>query len=797
MDTSGKNRHPRPALPESEGIQFAELIKVIMLRRKLLYLFTVMCFLGTIFKQIVYVPFYTAQVTMTVQKAENSPIQMALVNMGTAQWENPDRLKKYQDYINSYEFYLAVAERLKFQDGYHMLKLTSPAEMSITGKKFWLQYLSNHFGHKWDDPSTAAPEPVLVPVERLAGIIQSMAASQLVGNDGIRIFVTTLDSFTSMVLANTAAEVFVRKTGERDYNEVTEVKRFIEEQLQSTTERLKKAESALIEFKRTHNIISIANEQTAYSAKLAELENEVERARIKARENDRLIDFYQKALARTEKSLLTQGSASIRTSQAALLQRLRQQLDNFRQKKVLMQAQGFAEGSWQMSQINEEIDKAAVMLKTELEKPESQGIDQDEPIVNLENARFKLTQLKSENKELDSKIAAIEKSRQTLLKNLGSLPSDEQILLTLTRDVDLQFELYSSLKKKLQEVEIQQVALQSHVRINDRSGMAPPAPRTNFLIKVIFALLIGIFLGCSTAFLLEAVDPTMKHPADLERLELITLGSIPHVHGSQLRSNLGNHSYRPDLLICREKPESAESMAFKHIRAQLTSHRKTEGQGGQIFTVTSPEHGDGKSFVASNLAIALSQLEKRTLLIDSDMRNPSVQWLFGFKDGVGLSSVLSLKSSLDNAILKQRSPNLDILPAGRQPQNPTELLSNEKFRVLLEYLKTIYDFIVIDAPPAAAIVDAAILSSLSDCVILTAAFRKTRKDVMVVALKRILQVSSRHIYAVLNNVWEVDPDSTYDYADGQLPQALQVEPVDSQSELQRFEDEILRQRKAS
>ena len=793
----GARATPPAGAAVTDGLNFGELLKIIKLRRKLVYLFTAFSILGALFRQVFYVPLYQAQAHLSIEKVENSPLQLALGGLGTSQLDTSDRLKKYIDYLQSYDFFLTVAETLKFKDGYQLLNLNNPADLTVTHKRFWKQFLNTHFGNQLsaDHGVEGTPEPVLVPVEKLAGILAGMISAESSGADSIKIKTVTLDPLTSAFLANTASEVFVHKTSERDYAEVTEVKKFIEEQLGGITDRLKQSESGMIDFKKRHNLISMKGDHNPFSDKLGAIEIELEANRLRFEENRKLIEYYENALSKQETRILSQGSASITNSAGDLVGRLRQQMDTLRYKKVLMQSQGYADHSWQMVEIDHDIDRTAGQLKKELGGVDGRKIEDQEPVVDPGNARQKLVVLKEENKALELKIGAIDQSRSGMLKNLETLPKDEQLLLTITRDVDLQFELYSSLRKKLQEVEIQQVALQSHVSISERANGAGPLPRTDLIVKMLFAILIGVFLGGVSACVLEAVDPTIKHPYDMERLEMITLGSIPHVLGSPLRQSLGMHSYRPDLLICKEKPESSESMAFKHIRAQLTAQRGTDGTPTKVICVTSPERGDGKSFVASNLAVSLAQLEKKTILIDCDLRNPSIPWLFGYKSGDGLSSLLTLKASLDEILLRQRIPHLDILPAGWAPHNPTELISNEKFRVLLDHLRSTYDYIVIDSPPAVAVVDAPVIAALSDSVIMTAGFRKTKKDMMLMALRRILSVSHKNIYSVLNNVWELNTHSSYDYINNLEPTQSALEPLDSRSELEKFE-KILGRKKA-
>ncbi|MEK6579439.1 MAG: GNVR domain-containing protein, partial [Bdellovibrionota bacterium] len=640
---------------QDEIFHISELIPIFRMRRKLILWFIALAVAGTTFRHIFWIPLYEAQSKLTIQKSDNVPMQlMTLSGYMPGASEGVDRIKKYVDYLNTDEFFRNVAQTLKFRDGYNLLNLTSPQELALTKKKFWEQFRNQTFGRKASpgEPKNLTREPVLVPIEDLANIIHSMTNSQADGADSIRIFVNSLDPFTSMVLVNTISDVFVLKTAERDHNEVSEVRKFIENQLDITTDRLKKNETALVEFKKKHNIISLANEHSHVSQKVSNIEGELENNRIKFQENQRLIDHFEKLLSKNENQILSQGSAAIQGSQADSVQRLRQQLDSLRYKKVLMQAQGFAENSWQMTQIDKDIDKFANQLKNYVASGGGAAIstDEDETAVNLELARFKMKNLKTENKTLQAKISAIERSREEVLKSLESLPKEEQILLTLKRDVDLQFELYSTMKKKLQEVEIQQVALQSRVMISDRSDLPPQKSRTHFLLKIIFAFLIGAFLGGSVSLILEVLDTSVKHSSELDKLGLKAIGEIPHFVNTTLDNSHTTFSGRSHFLLCKEFQDSTPAMAFKHIRAQITSSRKTDGNQNKVILVSGPENGDGKTFVASNLAFSIAQLEKRVLLLDCDLRHPGVQNYFGYKYGEGLTSLLSLKVNLEQAI---------------------------------------------------------------------------------------------------------------------------------------------------
>ena len=144
--------------------------------------------------------------------------------------------------------------------------------------------------------------------------------------------------------------------------------------------------------------------------------------------------------------------------------------------------------------------------------------------------------------------------------------------------------------------------------------------------------------------------------------------------------------------------------------------------------VTSPEPSDGKSTTAANLAIVLAQQGKQVLLVDTDLRKPSVHYTFNVSNMIGLTSVLTKKFSLDRAILKTNVPNLEILTSGPIPPNPSELLNSNAMEIVVAQMNNIFDFIVFDTPPVLAVTDPQIIASKCDGVIMVIASGKTNKD---------------------------------------------------------------------
>jgi capsular exopolysaccharide synthesis family protein len=201
--------------------------------------------------------------------------------------------------------------------------------------------------------------------------------------------------------------------------------------------------------------------------------------------------------------------------------------------------------------------------------------------------------------------------------------------------------------------------------------------------------------------------------------------------------------------IVEQKPKSMESEAYKTLRTgiQYSSFNKQL----KTMLITSSEKEEGKSTVSGNLALSFAQNEKKVILIDCDLRRPSIHRKFKISNLVGLSEVLIGKISLEEAI-QQYNDNLDILSSGKIPPNPSEMLSSNSMNNLIEKLKEKYDVVILDSAPLQAVTDAQILSTKVDGTILVVRAERTKKESIIEAKSRLDKVSANIIGTVLNAV---------------------------------------------
>lgn len=324
-----------------------------------------------------------------------------------------------------------------------------------------------------------------------------------------------------------------------------------------------------------------------------------------------------------------------------------------------------------------------------------------------------------------------------------SLLNNTEIIKILARDPDK--ELAAKISDQVSEefmVTVKETMKIDNVQIIDRAVVPenPVSPRK--LLNMAIGAVLGFMAGVFLTFLLEYLDNTIKTPKDVERvLNLPVLGTIPDIGLKE----------EDKIAIVKKNPKSPIAEAFRTLRTniQFTSVDKEI----KVLAVTSATPGEGKSILASNLAISLSQEEKKILFIDCDLRKPKGYEMFNIPNTVGLTSLLMGKSSLADTVYSSGELGvLDVITSGPIPPNPSELLSSDSMREFLEGIKEKYDMIILDTPPLGPVTDAAIISTIADGMLLVIETGKAAEGQVEYARESLDKVNANVIGAVLNKM---------------------------------------------
>ncbi|GLX67317.1 CpsD/CapB family tyrosine-protein kinase [Paenibacillus glycanilyticus] len=222
-----------------------------------------------------------------------------------------------------------------------------------------------------------------------------------------------------------------------------------------------------------------------------------------------------------------------------------------------------------------------------------------------------------------------------------------------------------------------------------------------------------------------------------------------------------NPNFRP--VVADANPASPISEAYRTLRTNL-QYAETD-RPLQLLMVTSAGPMEGKSTTIMNLAVTYAQTERRTILVDADLRKPTAHYTFGLSNRTGLSHVLSGQAGLSEAVKESRIRGLDILTSGPIPPNPSELLGSSRMDELLAQLREQYDIVLIDTPPVLAVADAQVVSSRCDGVLLVVNARTGKKQHVIKAKNALQFVQARIVGIALNQTSQRDAGPYYEYVE--------------------------------
>ena len=276
--------------------------------------------------------------------------------------------------------------------------------------------------------------------------------------------------------------------------------------------------------------------------------------------------------------------------------------------------------------------------------------------------------------------------------------------------------------------------------------------------SLFYGAIAGLLIGIGLATLREFTDARMRSAEDIKHvLGLPILGVLPHIQGSRVPSSRGT--------VVQHEPMSDVAEAYRTVRTAVYFGAGSTG-GVRTLLITSPAPGDGKTTLASNLAISMAQAGNRVILLDCDFRKPTQHRVFELDRRHGLSNILAGQTTLDQVIQHPKSvPSLAVVPCGPIPGNPSEILNSQGFADLLATLSQQYDQVVIDSPPVLPVTDARILAASADAVILAVRAEKTTRPAALQAREHLQSVGGRVLGVVVNDVPRRKAVYGYYYAD--------------------------------
>ncbi|WP_447471368.1 polysaccharide biosynthesis tyrosine autokinase [Vibrio harveyi] len=373
----------------------------------------------------------------------------------------------------------------------------------------------------------------------------------------------------------------------------------------------------------------------------------------------------------------------------------------------------------------------------------------------------KFTQDHPAYKSLLDKRQTLLQEKARLNRQVQKLPKTQREVLRMTRDVEVNQQIYIQLLNKVQELNIIKAGTVGNVRIIDsaQSYAIPVKPKKPLI--VVLATLLGGMVAVAFVLVKTAFHRGVTSPDEIEQTGISVYASVPKsVQQLEVASKLKRKSNKELLLLAEENPADLSIEALRGLRTSL--HFAMMEAKNNVLMISGPAPSIGKTFVSTNFAAVAAKTGQKVLLVDADMRKGYLQQCFGLTADNGLSDFLSGKISQDMVIKPTKVENLDVITRGQVPPNPSELLMHPRFVEFVEKASQEYDLVIIDTPPVLAVTDPSIVGAIAGTTLMVARFDQTTSKELEVARSRFEQ-SGVEVKGVILNAIEKKAASSYGY----------------------------------
>ena len=698
---------PLPSLTMVEGSTFdlRKQLQIVTKRKwTVLILFLAVMSVTSVMMALT-TPLYRAQITLKIEQDAPRVVKFeeAARQEQFAEDSSGSFYRTQMELLQSRSLAEKVVEQINATPG--------PSSRRVSPLDSWVAKGLAAFGIVDDAPSASNPR------QRISvGEFQGALTVETVHNTRVlRLSFISPSAELAAQTLNILAQNYINLNLERRYDANTYAKTFLEEKVAQTKAKLTEAEQAMIAFQRSQQLIETKEgQQTAASDSLTtytEAANAAEQVRIKAEVELKTFATHPEA---TPLVLASTTIATLKQERTKLQAQYDEQLQDFKPAYPKMQ------------QLQSSIDHLDKNIHEEIE-------------LIRRAAEANYAQSQAQETALKEKLAEARKSALDLQGN--SIQFN-----ILKREVDTNQQFYDGLLQRLREIGVASGVGSNNIAVVD-PALVPRAPFSpNLGRTLLVATVIGLLVSIGLAFLLELLDDRIHTPEEMERVtQLPVFGAVPLA-----RDQRGLEGRRDLSLEAFNNMRSDVSEAYRSVRTAL-QFSTAEG-APKVLMITSTGAGEGKSTTSLNLAINFAQIGRNVLLIDADLRNPSLHKFLKVDQGRGLTNYLSGDLPALAAVRPTSIPNLFLMASGPMPPNPVELLSGQKFRRMLTEMQGRFAQIVVDCPPVLGLADAVVLGNQIGNVLYVVAAADSRKDFVRTALNRMSQAGVKPLGAVMTKL---------------------------------------------
>lgn len=524
------------------------------------------------------------------------------------------------------------------------------------------------------------------------------------------------------LIANSVVDAYIKRNLDARFKEVKKISEWMTESLGGISTQLDSSESRLQRYRSQENLVDVGKGATGFlTEQLDDLSNKVIKERIAYNQ----LKVLKRQADRFSKMPLEEVLNNPSIYKHPTLSELKS-VEVVATRKLAELKKRYGPKHPKMKQAVNEVEAIQNRYR-QLIPSIIRGIDED----------FEVSR---------QNLVSLEKQVESLKKKVQSANIKGFELERLQQDVEGNRKLRDLFMEEYKQNSLNSSFETDRVRVVDVAVVPGVPSKPNKRRIVMMSVLLAMFAGIGLAFLIDYLDQTIKTSEDTERkLGLVAMGLLPELDKKKIRKG----EIHPERMYIEDE-SSNFSETIRTIRTSITLSALDYPH--KIILSTSSVPGEGKTTVACNVALSMSQLEK-TLIFDADMRRPSTKKIFGYDHRLpGMSELLADEAELKDVMHKVEGTNLYVITAGSVPIDPLDLLASNKFKHMLEQLAKTYDRIIIDSPPISMVSDAVLLSNLADAVIFVIKSDSTNSKIANVSIQKLQRANAHIIGAIINNV---------------------------------------------
>jgi succinoglycan biosynthesis transport protein ExoP len=711
--------------PAGEEKHIWDYVRVVYKRRWIAIPAFLLVFAVMTFNSMRETPVYRSQVQLLIEK--DAPTVARLDQMFQSQdgWYNDDFYQTQHRILQSRSLAKRTIDAMNLWDAPKLGNGPEPkSRISPTGMVWGA--VDGAIGlakRPFTDPPPPVPATPVETPEAGENAAQSARISQFLGGLSIlpvrntrlvEIRYTSTDPVFAAAAANAVASAYIQQNMEFKLNTSKEAGDFLADRLDEQRQAVEASEQALQKFKEENGAVAIADGSSSITVqRLTDLNSALIRAKTERIAKESLYNQMQSM----------QAAGTIDTFPAVLaneyIQGLKTNLAQLQREQAQL-SERYGENHPEMIKVKSAVQAANGKLSGEIAK-----------VIEGVNSEYRAARAEEQSLQGALNAQRAEAMGQNKMNVTYSV---------LQREADSNRQIYESLLQQAKEAGISGERRATNVRVVDPAEVPGGPISPNVRADMTFAFVAGLVLAIGLAFGFEYLDNRIKTPQELKaQLGIPFLGMVPAVSMDK----------EPNPLLDNGVPQNFAE-AFKSVRTNVLFSSADEGM--RTLVVTSAGPGEGKSLVASNLAMALAQAGQRVLIIDADMRRPRVHEIFGGEQEPGLSNVLAGNAKTNEAVRKSKTSGLWLMPAGHIPPNPAELLGSRRYTDFIASLSVHFDWVILDTPPVMVVADSSIVANQSTGVVFVVRADHTSKHAVRAAVEQLEAANANLVGSVLNSV---------------------------------------------